>query len=264
MLFTVMTTILIINCQAEYFPGGVPKTDQKSLITNAILQGTGQPTSYDSCAFSDNKLPRKIEGVRFKPVNDSIDDSLSRQKEITECHEKRKAAAARLQEAYSKARKEATLETAKVANQPSQSECTSKMDKKQKSCYLQKFIEGLQKTPVWKVIMYGNVAQLWFEKHLIRVMVREDLNYNIEEEPQKCVTFFDEANLIVEENALGHLIKVTGRPTVPAKVPKKECVPCNATDTQKRVKNVEGQIQECSASCGKPNVDQITSAFSYQ
>lgn len=131
---------------------------------------------------------------------------------------------------------------------PDENACTAKMNQDKKSCFVNKVYSNLRETPVWQLSMAGNVVFLHYKGKLVKMAIREDIDYKIDVLPKQCKTFFNKVDFKIFQNKLGDVVKVEGDPRPTKKQPPVVC--CKTTKVvQQQSTYVDGVSAGCSASC---------------
>lgn len=214
----------------------------------------------DECADKAMRENRIIDGVTLAPT-----DPITTQLENIEKRQKCVANKIKMQQEFSKkvnnlisqttaeARKEIT------ADKQDTKKCVSKLDKGNHECFVKNVLNDFYTSVVWKVAVHDNVAQLWYHDKLVVMVVYEPIEYNIHPEEKECFTFFPTSTVAAEENALGHVVNIVGKPNTPYNKAASECRPC--TDFLKDNKTIEGKGMQCTNSCDPANLLFTTTNF---
>lgn len=223
----------------------------QSKINNDSI-GNGK---MDDCGARDNRI---IEGVSVIPS-----DPMTEQ--FTEMERKQKCIATKIkaQQEFNKKVTKLIQETASDSKKDFRSaldkkNCVSKLDRGNHECFIKNVLKDFYTSVVWKVAVHDNVAQLWYHDKLALMIVFENVEYNIHPEEQECFTFFPTSNVAAEENALGHIVNIVGKPATP-KSNAESCRPCS--DFAKDNKTVEGAAVKCTNSCDPSNALFTSSNF---
>lgn len=202
----------------------------------------GQYKPGDECANKALRENRIIEGVTLAP-NDPATNQLEDMERKQRCMINK----AKIQQEFT--RKvgnlfQKTKEEVEKA-EPEKKKCVSKLDRGHQDCFVNSVLNDFYTSVVWKVAVHNNVAQLWYHDKLAIMIVYEPIHYSIKPEEKECLTFFPTSDVAAEENALGHVVRILGKPITPGSKTASECRPC--TDFLK--KTVEGKGMQCANSC---------------
>lgn len=226
---------------------------------NTSNQRIYNPGPRDECADKAMRENRIIEGVSIVPS-----DPITSQ--IENIERKQKCVATKIkaqQEFTSKVNKliQQTAEDTKkdVSEASEKKQCVSKLDKANHECFVKNVLKDFYTSVVWKVAVHDNVAQLWYHDKLVLMIVYETVEYNIHPEEKECFTFFPTSNVAAEENALGHVVNIVGKPATPYNKTSSECRPC--TDFLKDGKTLDGTGIKCSNNCDPANLLFTASNF---
>lgn len=198
----------------------------------------------DGCGSEPGRLS---EGI-YLPQKNPIDEQMNKIRRQQECAYKKAKTRTELQEKLKRAVESALVQK----DEPKKQTCISKLDRSSHECFVKSVISNFYTKPVWKVAIHDNVAELWYEGKLVLMIVNEVIHYLINSVTDDCFTFFPNSMLLTEENALGHVIKVTGKPATPKQGSSNSiCRPCS--DFSKDTKVIEGVASNCVASCDPAN-----------
>lgn len=219
---------------------------QSKMANDAMMASQG-----DDC--SKDRKDRIIEGVSIvphDPITDQYRDLERRQK----CVQTKIRAQQELSKKVNRLIQETEIETKKnITEKMEKSKCVTKLDRANHECFIKNALNDFYTSVVWKVAVHDNVAQLWYHDKLVLMIVFEPIEYNIHSEDKECFTFFPTSNVAAEENALGHVVKIVGTPSVGKKDSKTgECRPC--TDFLKENKTLDGTGMRCENSCDPSNI----------
>lgn len=205
----------------------------------------------DECADKAMRENRIIDGVSLAPS-----DPITTQLENIEKRQKCVANKIKMQQDFNRKVnnliQQTTNEAKKNPEAPEKKRCISKLDRANHECFVKHVLNDFYTSVVWKVAIHDNVAQLWYHDKLVLMVVFEPIEYNIHPEAKECLTFFPVTNIAAEENALGHVVNIVGKPATPYSKTASECRPC--TDFLKDNKTIEGKGIQCSNSCDPANL----------
>jgi hypothetical protein len=244
-----------INYQQN--PGGAMPSqqyprNQEVMATMQQLQERLSDSPRDGQCDEVAMQNRVIEGVTMVP-QDPLQDQIRQMEMRNKCiHNKMKLQKEFKRKVDTLVRE--TIRKGKNMHQESSKKCIQHMDKASHDCFVKNVLKELYTSPVWKVTIHDNVSQLWYDKMLVMMFVLESIGYDISSEEKECFTFFPTSSVSAEENALGHVLSLTGKPlTGKAHGSGSECRPC--TDFVKGEKNtLEGTGMKCSNSCDPSNI----------
>lgn len=219
------------------------KQIQNKMANDAMMSGQG-----DECKDVKNRI---IEGVAIVP-HDPITDQYRELERRQKCVQTKIEAQRELNKKLNKLIKETEIESKKNINKE-ETKCITKLDRANHECFIKNVLNDFYTSVVWKVAIHDNVSQLWYHDKLVMMIVFEPLEYDIHSEEKECLTFFPTSNVAAEENALGHVVRIIGKPNVPKKNSKSgECRPC--TDFLKENKTLDGTGMNCENSCDPSNI----------
>lgn len=209
----------------------------------------------DDCGAKDNRI---MDGVTMVP-NDPVSDQLREMERKQSCiatkirtqQEFNKKVGKLIQDTASETKKDLRTSLEKKA-------CVNKLDRANHECFVKNVLKDFYTSVVWKVAVHDNVAQLWYHYKLALMIVFENVEYTIHPEEQECFTFFPTSNVAAEENALGHIVNIIGKPATPKGSNSDQCRPCSDFSKDK---TVEGAGVKCSNSCDPSNALFTSSNF---
>lgn len=241
-LFIGIFTALVTAAGAGNYGNTLPKTEQ-SLVLDQMQKNMRHDQNMsqtpDICHIGPNK--RSVEGVQVQPY-DPLTDQINMAQRQQKCMENKMKQEKEIQRKVDQVMRE---EMQKAKSQPPKPQCVTKLNRDQHSCFIDKVLNAFYKTPVWTIAIHNNVAQLYYKGALQLMIVYEKIKYNVAPKAKECLSFFPFTNIYAEENALGHVVKVTGTPADGKKKKGSECRPCS--DFLK--KTTEGKAKNCSNSC---------------
>lgn len=228
-----------------------PQNSEAGVMVNHLQNKMAADAMYgtkgEDCGAKDNRLS---DGI-YVPQADPVTEHLERIQKQQQCL----IAKAKTQKAIEDTMKRVVKETTKQAANDFQKNlekknCVNKLDRANHECFVKDVLKDFYTAVVWKVAVHDNVAQLWYHDKLVLMLVFETIDYNVKPEEQECFTFFPTSNVAAEENALGHVVNVIGKPATPKSATQGECRPC--TDFLK--KTVEGTASKCTNNCDPSNI----------
>jgi len=255
-VFRIFLTLTIARAFRQ-FPGGPQLKPEQALIIsqiqNKVAEERTKGSNVDTCKLLPENKNKVIEGVTITPLN-----PLTAQMDAIQQRETCMRNKMRIEkEIQSKVNSIINEELRKSKRQieskiEGPGTCVNKLNRKQHSCFVNDVIESFYSTPVWRIAIHNNVAELWYKNKLVFMMIYEKLDYNVTPEKEGCFTFFPVSNLTAEENALGHVVKVVGKPSSAKKRGKeggKECRPCSDFLKEDNYMTQEGKGMKCSNDC---------------
>lgn len=217
---------------------------------NAAHDAMFNKGGIDDCGAKSNSLSDGIYAAKIDPLTEHLEKMQKQQQCYITKAKIQKEVENRIQQVVKETTKKAA---ASFQGNLEKRNCINKLDRSNHECFIKDVLKDFYTAVVWKVAVHDNVAQLWYHDKLVLMIVFETIEYDVKPEEQECFTFFPTSNVAAEENALGHVVNVIGKPAVP-KVPgmhgTSECRPC--TDFLKE-NTVEGTAARCSNSCDSSN-----------
>lgn len=255
-VFRIFLTLTVARAYRQFAAGSQPKPEQALIISqiqNKMSEEQANRYNVDTCKFLPENKNKVIEGVTitpFNPLAEQMDQIQRKQK----CMQNKIKVEKEIQsKVNSIINEELRKSKQKIENKiEGPGTCVNKLNRKQHSCFVNDVIESFYSTPVWRIAVHNNVAELWYKNKLVFMMIYEKIDYDVTPEKQGCFTFFPVSNLTAEENALGHVVKVVGKPSSSKKRGKngnKECRPCSDFLKDDNYMTQEGKGNKCSNSC---------------
>lgn len=228
----------------QYMGGQVQKSDMGMMLAH-VQENLMKPTQ-ELGAQGCGPNNRIIDGV-YMQQQDQVSKSLAEFSKRQQCALASSVAQKQFSQNLNKLVHQAAAEAKSTAAATvNKNQCVRKLDLTSHECFANSVLKGFYEEPVWKVAIHHNAAVLLYKGNAVMMLIYEAIQYNVVPDEHKCFTFFPVSNVVAEENALGHVVKIVGKPEVPKSASKNDCRPC--TDFL-RNKTVEGAGRKCVNAC---------------
>lgn len=253
MLFTLTTGVMcgqfVANSQMTY-SGPQQLRPEKAMILSQINKSMEQEgneyMAANRCKYSPSNINKVQDGISIVPY-DPVSEQLMKVQKQQKCLQTKIEADKEMKHRINKAVQEEITKSRQESSEIKPT-CVKKLDTDAHDCYVNGVIEDIYKTPVWRIAIHNNVSELWYKDKLVYMIIYEQMEYKVTPEQQQCYSFFPSTNLSAEENALGHVVKVVGKPNSPNKRKSGSCRPCSDF-LNEDYKTTEGKGRKCSNTC---------------